>query len=131
MGSAPESVYTDRAALTQKKKRAPSSSSSAASPPSLQWQAPSMSLKSLYGLAQSLDLGDSEMTPVQAWFRMASRYPMDMLLRPTVLDSLSRELNGVVKCLAFGAVIEAQAFESVVSRVLGPPPSGTSVQSTP
>jgi hypothetical protein len=60
-----------------------------------------------------------ELTPVQAWFELAGRYPPEVLLREDVLGALKRELAPVVKCPHFGAVMEREAYESVVGRVLG------------
>lgn len=122
MASAPETVYTDREALDgssggssgSKKKRSPAPSAP------LQWAALGITLESLHGLASSLNPGDQEIAPVQAWFELASRYPVDMLMGGRVLDTLQREFRGVVRCVAFGAAIERLAFESVIARVLGP-----------
>jgi hypothetical protein len=111
MASAPDNIYTDRAAFGTK---------AAKTAPSLQWGASSITLESLYGLAASLNPGDLEITPVQAWFELASRYPLELLMSGTVLDTLQREFNGVVTCVMYGAVIERLAFESIIARVLGP-----------
>ncbi|KND95139.1 hypothetical protein TOPH_00325 [Tolypocladium ophioglossoides CBS 100239] len=118
MASAPETVYTDREALDSKKKRSRS--------PPLQWAALGTTLKSLHGLARSLNPGGQEIAPVQAWFELASRYPVDILMGDGVLDTLQREFRGVVRCVAFGAAIERLAFESVITRVLGPSESSLS-----
>ncbi|POR36160.1 Uncharacterized protein TPAR_03634, partial [Tolypocladium paradoxum] len=116
MASAPETVYTDREALDSSKKRR----SPAAPSPPLQWAALGVTLESLHGLARSLNPGDQEIAPVQAWFELASRYPVETLMGGRVLDTLQREFRGVVRCVAFGAAIERLAFESVIARVLGP-----------
>ncbi|KAM0347067.1 hypothetical protein ACHAPU_005006 [Fusarium lateritium] len=81
----------------------------------LEWPSPRISLSSLYGLAQSLNPGDLEITPVQAWFELSTRYDKRLLLER--LDLLGVELMGVSKCLEFGAVMERDAFESVVARM--------------
>ena len=87
----------------------------------LQWQAPDVTLQTLYGLAVSLNpISDKELAPVQGWFELASRYPLSLLLRTDVVEGLKRELVGVVRCLYFGAVMEREAFESVVQRVVEP-----------
>ncbi|KAM3513815.1 hypothetical protein MY11210_002540 [Beauveria gryllotalpidicola] len=114
MASAPESVYDERAALASRFR---------SSPAALQWPAAAaaVTLDSLHGLAQSLNPGGvDEVAPVQAWFELAARYPVDTLLQPAVLDALKREFKGVVRCVAFGAAMERGAFESIVMRVLGP-----------
>ncbi|KAK0734151.1 hypothetical protein B0T26DRAFT_687321 [Lasiosphaeria miniovina] len=85
----------------------------------LSWQASGLTLHTLHGLASSLVPGDIEVTPVQAWFELAARHPVALLLRADILAALKRELLGVVKCPHFGAVMERAAFESVVARVLG------------
>lgn len=86
-------------------------------PVHLEWPSPRISLSSLYGLAQSLNPGDLEITPVQAWFELSSRFDKSLLLER--LDLLGTELMGVSKCLEFGAVMERSSFESVVERVYG------------
>lgn len=87
----------------------------------LQWLAPDVTLQTLYGLAVSLNpLSEKELAPVQAWFELASRYPLFLLLRTDIVEALKRELVGVVRCLYFGAVMEREAFESVVQRVVEP-----------
>ena len=109
MANAPESVYKQREAFTSRFR----------SSPTLQWQSSPVTLDSLYGLAQCLNPGGEEVAPVQAWFELANRYPIDVLLKPATLVALMRELKGVVRCVAFGAAMEREAFESVVVRVLG------------
>ncbi|CAK7216452.1 hypothetical protein SCUCBS95973_002817 [Sporothrix curviconia] len=87
----------------------------------LTWQAPDITLQTLYGLAVSLNpISEMELAPVQAWFELAARYPLSVLLRLDVLNALKREFVGVVRCLYFGAVMERVAFESVVQRVIEP-----------
>ncbi|OAA73999.1 hypothetical protein ISF_00900 [Cordyceps fumosorosea ARSEF 2679] len=110
MANAPESIYTEREAFRSRFRSAPT----------LRWPASTVTLDSLYGLAQSLNPGGDEVAPVQAWFELASRYPVDDLLRPDTLEALKREFKGVVRCVAFGAAMERGAFESIVLRVLGP-----------
>ncbi|KAL8370698.1 hypothetical protein RB595_000860 [Gaeumannomyces hyphopodioides] len=88
--------------------------------PGSSWRASGLTLAALHGLAQSLaPLAGPELTPVQAWFELAARFPAGLLLRPDVSDGLKREFVGVVKCVHFGATVEREAFESVVFRVLG------------
>lgn len=113
MSSAPDSVYEAKKAL----KRTSFSSKSAS--PVISWQGTGLNLQALYGLASSLVPGDKELTPVQAWFEMAGQHHVGLLLSPRVLEALKKEFKGVVKCLHFGAVIEREAFESVLGRVVG------------
>lgn len=88
--------------------------------PAMEWKSPSssMTLANLYGLASSLNPGDEDLTPVQAWFELAERYDPATLIDSGVLESLKRELRGVVHCLYYGAVMERAAFESVLDRVM-------------
>ncbi|KAF4505163.1 hypothetical protein G6O67_007139 [Ophiocordyceps sinensis] len=124
MASAPESVYAEREAFGGaparsfwgRARRSPT-------PPVLRWAAPAVTLASLLGLARSLNPGDVELTPVQAWFELAERYPVDRVLAGGALDALLREFKGVVRCVAYGSAIERLAFESVVTRVLGHAPA--------
>lgn len=76
-----------------------------------------MNLTMLRGLASSLNPGDLELTPVQVWFELAERYGPEQMVTARTLESLRREFRGVVKCVAFGATIEREAFESIVGRV--------------
>jgi hypothetical protein len=110
MSNAPDSVYKDRKQVKKTNAKVPA----------LSWQGSSgLTLANLYGLASSLNPGDKELTPVQAWFELASQYHHNLLLDPAVLESLKREFVGVVKCVHFGALMERSAFESVVGRVIG------------
>jgi hypothetical protein len=111
MAGAPESVYQERANFKRSPRR---------SPPTFTWQGLRINLDALNGLAASLNPGDRELTPVQAWFELAARYQTGTLLDRSLLDALKREFKGVVKCVDFGAAIERQAFESVVYRMIGP-----------
>lgn len=122
MAHAPQHVYMGRTLIsTTSKCRSRRTLGLDPEPPAVffEWPSPRISLSSLHGLADSLNPGDLEVTPVQAWFELASRYPKQVLLNPAKLGMLQRELDGVVDCLDFGAVLERQAFESVVERILG------------
>lgn len=112
MAGAPESVYSEREGFR---------TSAKAPYPVLQWNSNSFQLYELYDLAQSLHYDGTEVTPVQAWFELARRYPAELLLREDLQSRLQVELMGVVRCVHYGAVIETGAFESIISRVLGPP----------
>lgn len=115
MSHAPDSFYADRRALYPPSSAEASSCRSAS--PSFQWQSPSITLASLRGLAESLNPGDLELTPVQAFFELAERYPPETLLEPGLLDRLKKELCPVVRCVAYGSSMDREAFESVVRRV--------------
>ncbi|KAF9879206.1 hypothetical protein CkaCkLH20_03439 [Colletotrichum karsti] len=109
MSSAPERVYRSirrKETETQHSWDATSGAGSA------------LSLKSLLSLAKALNPGDIELTPVQAWFELAGRYGAAALMEDRVIEALKREFCGVVDCIHFGAIIERDAFESVVARVM-------------
>ncbi|KAF7555643.1 hypothetical protein G7046_g6504 [Stylonectria norvegica] len=114
MASAPESVFMGR----KPDLIARACNGVKPTPPvvNFEWSTTGISLDSLHGLALSLNPGGAELTPVQAWFELSARYPVERLLEPAVVDSLKQEFNGVVKCLHYGAVIEREAFESVTNR---------------
>lgn len=120
MARAPEAVYLDRKNISATSDCGTGRGVGKIPPFYYEWPSTRISLASLLGLASSLNPGDKEITPIQAWFELADRYPITVFLDPQLLQVLSRELNGVVKCLYFGAVMEREAFESVVGRVLGP-----------
>lgn len=77
-------------------------------------------MHSLHGLASSVNPSDLELAPVQAWFELAARYPIEILLRKDVEDGLKRAFVGVVKCPHYGAAIERGAFESICARIVDP-----------
>lgn len=83
------------------------------------WQATGLTLQNLYLLGSSLAPDNAEITPVQGWFEMMDRYGPSVVLNREVVEALKNEFVGVVKCLHFGAIIERDAFESVVERVVG------------
>jgi hypothetical protein len=123
LSDAPPTVFDTQKALRRSLFFAPltspgASSTAKAAPQSVSWQSRGLTLQSLYGLASSLCAGDIEITPVQAWFEMAAQYPPELLLSGRVLAALKREFVGVVKCIHFGAIMEREAFESVVVRVM-------------
>ncbi|KAH6650762.1 RNA polymerase I-specific transcription initiation factor RRN3-domain-containing protein [Chaetomium tenue] len=88
--------------------------------PPLTWRSTSLTLRSLHGLASSLNPHDGvEVAPVQAWFELVGRFGAERVMAAGVLERLKREFVGVVKCLHYGASVERGVFESVVGRVLG------------
>ncbi|KAK5990438.1 hypothetical protein PT974_08706 [Cladobotryum mycophilum] len=117
MANAPESVYSERNTFED---------NAIQPPPVFQWLTSGISLSSLYGLALSLNQDVTELTPVQAWFEMAARYPISVLYAEGVLESLEIEFSHVVRCVVFGASMSRAEFEDIVSRVLGSPPEGWS-----
>lgn len=108
----------------------PASSSSPNSPPprddtnggsSVAWRMTGLTLESLHNLASTLNPPDLEVVPVQAWFEIIRKYGPEAVLGDggRVLERLTAELRGLVKCLSFGAVIKREALDSVLYRVLG------------
>ena len=73
---------------------------------------------------QALDEdGDDELVPVQAWFEIVRLWGPEVGLNPALMNTMLHEFKGVVKCQHFGAVIEREAFDSVVGRVVNGVPS--------
>ncbi|KAK8139702.1 hypothetical protein PG984_000825 [Apiospora sp. TS-2023a] len=93
---------------------------------SVAWRTTGLTLESLHDLASTLNPPDLELAPVQAWFEMIREYGPAAVLGDggRVLEQLTAELRGLVNCLSFGAVIEREAFDSVLHRVLGDRISG-------
>jgi hypothetical protein len=88
---------------------------------SAQWEGSGVSLETLYAMSKSLPKGDFEITPVQAWFLLSERFGAKRLLETKgVLEGLKKGLGKLVKCFAFGAVMEEGGFWEVVEGVLGP-----------
>jgi hypothetical protein len=89
-------------------------------PSLLSWQTTALTLRSLHGLASSLNPDDGvEVTPVQAWFELVRRFGVERLMAEGVLGRLKRELVGVVRCPRMGCCLPRGAFEGIVARVLG------------
>ncbi|KAI0136463.1 hypothetical protein BJ170DRAFT_13297 [Xylariales sp. AK1849] len=84
----------------------------------IEWRSAGLTLDSLFALASTLNPPDQELAPVQAWFEIARIWGPDVALDRQVIESLKGEFAGVVKCLHFGAVIEREAFDSIVGRVV-------------
>jgi len=85
------------------------------------WEGSGVTLESLYALSQSLPKGDFELTPVQAWFVLSEKFGAKRLLENrSVIEGLKSGLGKLVKCFAFGAVMEEGGFREVVEGVLGP-----------
>ena len=85
------------------------------------WTAPSLELTQLYAMSQSLQKGDWEITPVQAWFMLVERYDISAVIGQEGgrLEKLKKGLGKLVGCFAFGAVMEEGRFWEVVSAVMG------------
>jgi hypothetical protein len=93
----------------------------------LEWTAPSLELKKLYAMSQSLPKGDWEITPVQAWFLLVGRVGVNTLVEcggqaagmEGFLARLKKGLAKQVNCFAFGAVMDEASFWKVVRTTLG------------
>lgn len=121
--TAPQSVFDAMRAQPpphqpQSELAAPSAETASLEPPHISWHGSGLTLQSLYGLASSINPSDVDLAPVQAWFELAARYPLEILLRKDVQDRLKREFVGVVKCPHYGAAIERGAFESICARII-------------
>jgi len=79
---------------------------------------PSISLKSLHDLSNSLELHAEEITPVQGWFELVRRYGVGKVLEKDVVERLKAELGTKVACFGFGAVMDRADYEEVVLEVL-------------
>lgn len=86
------------------------------------WESPGLALEQLHGLSKSLDVQNFEVTPVQAWFRIAedSRWNIENIIREGAIEKLKKRLGVLVKCQCFGAVIEIEDFEAPVEEILLP-----------
>lgn len=84
----------------------------------ISWPATGLSLETLHALASKLSPPETELAPVQAWFEILRGYGVAVVLDQPLMARMLAEFSGVVKCLHFGAVIERDAFDSVVSRVI-------------
>lgn len=86
----------------------------------LSWQTSALTLRSLHGLASSLNPDDQvEVTPVQAWFELVRRFGVERLMAAGVLDALKRGLVGLVRCPRIGCCLPRGGFEGVIVGVLG------------
>ncbi|TAQ89266.1 hypothetical protein B7494_g2403 [Chlorociboria aeruginascens] len=90
-----------------------------------QWISPSLQLSNLYSMSLSLPKEDWEITPVQAWFLITSVIDdVGSLLEGQgkeggKLEKLKEGLGDLVRCFAFGAVMDESSFWRVVNAVLG------------
>lgn len=104
-----------------------------ANPSEVAWDIPSSpvtELQKLREMNESLPKRDSDITPVQAWFLLAEKYDMGVLLGNEEADrrdkaqreggflgQLKRELSTLVECFGFGAVMDTLTFWEVAERV--------------
>jgi len=116
--SAPPEIFDTLAQARLDQKQKPARETHV--PAEVSWQASGLTLQSLYGLANSLNPSDQDLTPVQAWFELASQYPPALLLRDDIATQLKQAFVGVVKCVHYGATMERGAFESIINRIVVP-----------
>ena len=77
-------------------------------------------------MSQSLPKGDWEITPVQAWFLLMGRLGVETLVgdisqagaKEALLPRLKKGLGTLVKCFAFGAVMDEASFWEVVESTM-------------
>lgn len=92
----------------------------APAPDDVTWQASGLTLQTLLLLASSLSPPDLEVTPVQAFFELAWRFPAGLFLAQSVHDELRAELLGRVRCQRYGAAISRGDFDEAVDKILAP-----------
>ncbi|KAF2499709.1 hypothetical protein BU16DRAFT_524164 [Lophium mytilinum] len=88
-------------------------SASALQLPSSSWEAPHLGLERLLELSSNIELGDDEMTPVQAW-NYVRNHDAFAQIDVQLLRKLTQDLLGAVKCYGFGATIEQTTLENLV-----------------
>lgn len=114
MNAAPASIFTDRqvfAGIDPAETQAPT----------FRWQANGISISSLWALAQ-FEIDPTEISPVQIWFDLASKYSYELLFADGLLTALLIELRPFIRCIEFGAAVNRQFYEDVIERVMGLPP---------
>jgi hypothetical protein len=74
---------------------------------------------------ERLPKDEDEVTPVQAWFLLAERYEVGVLLG--AVEDIERELCKLVECFEFGAVMGQGAFWEAVERSIIPSTSRVGV----
>lgn len=111
MNAAPSSIFTDREVFT-------AIDPTTTQAPTFHWQASGININSLWALAQ-FELDPTEISPMQIWFDLASRYSYELLFSDGLLTALLIELRPLIRCIEFGASIQRQFYEDVIARVLG------------
>ncbi|KAL6868504.1 hypothetical protein J3F83DRAFT_737343 [Trichoderma novae-zelandiae] len=114
MNAAPPSIFTDRQVFA-------GIDPTTTQAPTFQWQANGISISSLWALAQ-FEVDPTEISPVQIWFDLASKYPYELLFADGLLTSLLIELRPFIRCIEYGAAVNRQFYLDVVERTLGAPP---------
>ncbi|KAM0450264.1 hypothetical protein ACHAPV_003932 [Trichoderma viride] len=112
MNAAPSSIFTDREVFT-------AIDPTTTQAPTFHWQASGININSLWALAQ-FELDPTEISPMQIWFDLASKYSYELLFSDGLLTALLIELRPLIRCIEFGASIQRQFYDDVIARVLGP-----------
>jgi hypothetical protein len=114
MNAAPPSIFTDRqvfAGIDPAETQAPT----------FHWQATGININSLWSLAQ-FEIDPTEISPMQIWFDLASKYPYELLFADGLLTAILIELRPFIRCIEFGAAVNRQFYEDVIERIIGLPP---------
>ncbi|UKZ63072.1 uncharacterized protein TrAtP1_004300 [Trichoderma atroviride] len=111
MNAAPSSIFTDREVFT-------AIDPTTTQAPTFHWQASGININSLWALAQ-FELDPTEISPMQIWFDLASKYSYELLFSDGLLTALLIELRPLIRCIEFGASIQRQFYDDVIARVLG------------
>ncbi|QSZ37773.1 hypothetical protein DSL72_008872, partial [Monilinia vaccinii-corymbosi] len=88
--------------------------------PESSWSSSLMSLAQLHAMSQSLPPPDYEITPVQAWFKIAEKYhhEIEKVVETSRIEGLKRGLGSLSRCYRFGAVMDVEGFWEVVDEVM-------------
>ncbi|KAL7901318.1 hypothetical protein HDV64DRAFT_177189 [Trichoderma sp. TUCIM 5745] len=111
MNAAPPSIFTDREVFT-------AIDPTTTQAPTFHWQASGININSLWALAQ-FELDPTEISPMQIWFDLASKYSYELLFSDGLLTALLIELRPLIRCIEFGASIQREFYDDVIARVLG------------
>ncbi|OTA07925.1 hypothetical protein A9Z42_0088250 [Trichoderma parareesei] len=95
MNAAPPSIFADRQVFA-------GIDPATTQAPTFQWHANGISMSSLWALAQ-FEVDPTEISPVQMWFDLASKYPYELLFADGLLTSLLIELRPYIRCIEYGA----------------------------
>ncbi|KAL7792928.1 hypothetical protein V8C37DRAFT_114932 [Trichoderma ceciliae] len=113
MNAAPESIFANRQVFA-------GMDPTGTQTPAFHWQASGVSINSLWALAQ-FEIDPTEISPVQIWFDLASKYPYELLFADGLLTALLIELRPFIRCIEYGAAVNRQFYEDVIERILGQP----------
>ena len=114
MNAAPASIFNDRQVFA-------GIDPTTTQAPTFHWQATGININSLWALAQ-FEVDPTEISPVQIWFDLASKYSYELLFADGLLTTLLIELRPFIRCIEYGASVDRQFYEDVVERMIGLPP---------